>query len=896
MKPKQALARVAAALVLLAAAVPDVLARPEPGRTTIQPPQFEGDQVLFNWNAGGDLQVAPTPNGPWTTVAAPENRSSSVRLPALREGNLFFRVLDRGIAGEPQPIVGGDPKKPFVIRSAALRKGTTPRGNVLLEAQLEPGQNPPVNFPLLLDGDVIQLHDDGRDGDRSASDGVFTGALFFDVGELEGANQFVSDLTQQFRVFGTFDGRGIVDARPPGLFDIAAFNRGEAIPVHPSPIAPQGGVRPGRAAGPAGDVPVLLKEICTTNLVPFTGNLTNVVFDPKVVISNVVVEVILKPVFTNVFETNVVFHPVEVPTNILTTNIVAKLCPGLSNVVITNFVFDPKFPDRPPLPVLLTNVVEILQPCLATNVVLIPGFVIVTVAETNVSVREIQIGVVEVPVVEPRPFTNFVERIEIIPFDGLRTNITCTNIVVLPGIDPIIVTNIDDFIQRPVIWPKSLLITDLSVVEDPGRTFDVCSGRGSKLGPWTFGRLMIDMCNEPVSGIQPGDFTRRWLRSWQTDQVINFDTVTNRNPEVLAQVLSQWEAASGGPDKPLDLAIAPFRLLAIVNRVDLRGNPGYGGTTQQDPCNPSCVGGEARFVFGLIPNAFAPGNGSGGGTGTGGGYGGGDPGNTNNCDAAQFTVIFEYCVPKTTCAEIKDWGLQWYNLSRIPFGPAFNTELQKLTDQFATAGADPSRRPNLSALNQLRANELLREPWDMREWRLFASDSDAGWLRQVTAKQTPDFDHNFKPLIAEYAAMNAAAILSETHVVPLEWRTPGKPRVPFLGGNAPMPTDRFFWDGPPPAASSIPNPVRHKFSLNTCNGCHAGETGTPFTHVFPRRAGEESRLSDFLTGNAMPKLDPADGATPHFFADLKRREDDLLRLISEPCFFQLFHVPKQFPH
>jgi hypothetical protein len=46
----------------------------------------------------------------------------------------------------------------------------------------------------------------------------------------------------------------------------------------------------------------------------------------------------------------------------------------------------------------------------------------------------------------------------------------------------------------------------------------------------------------------------------------------------------------------------------------------------------------------------------------------------------------------------------------------------------------------------------------------------------------------------------------------------------------------------------------------------------------------------------MPKLDPADGVTPHFFADLKRREDDLLRLISEPCFFQLFHVPKQFPH
>jgi hypothetical protein len=90
--------------------------------------------------------------------------------------------------------------------------------------------------------------------------------------------------------------------------------------------------------------------------------------------------------------------------------------------------------------------------------------------------------------------------------------------------------------------------------------------------------------------------------------------------------------------------------------------------------------------------------------------------------------------------------------------------------------------------------------------------------------------------------------------------------------------------------------VRHKFSLNTCNGCHAGETGTPFTHVFPRAAGVEAKLSDFLTGANMPKLDPADHATPHFFADLKRREDDLLSLVSEPCFFQIFHVPNLFTH
>jgi hypothetical protein len=216
--------------------------------------------------------------------------------------------------------------------------------------------------------------------------------------------------------------------------------------------------------------------------------------------------------------------------------------------------------------------------------------------------------------------------------------------------------------------------------------------------------------------------------------------------------------------------------------------------------------------------------------------------------------------------------------------------LQHITEQFAAAGADPSRKPNLSALNQLRANELLREPWDMREWRLFANDSDAGWLREVTVKQTPDFDLNLSPRITEYALSHVGAILAEQHVVPLQHA-----RRPFLGGSAPMPTRDFFWDGPLPTGT-IPGEVRHRFSLNTCNGCHAGETGTPFTHIFPRAFGQPAALSDFLTGLNMPKLDPADRVTQRFFSDLKRREDDLIRLVKEPCFFQLFKDPVGFVH
>lgn len=411
---------------------------------------------------------------------------------------------------------------------------------------------------------------------------------------------------------------------------------------------------------------------------------------------------------------------------------------------------------------------------------------------------------------------------------------------------------------------KTLMITDLSVVEDPLRTWDPCNpAAGTPMGAWTFGKLMTDMANTPVTGIPASDFVRRWLRTWQFPQTINSDVVADRDAAIKAQIINAWEAASGGPGAPLNLAKAPFRLCAIVNRVDLRGNMTYGGSTN-NPCDPQCNSGEARFVFSAV----------------------------NGCSPVRFLVILEYCVPRHGCKEIKAWGKQWAALAGIPFGPAYNTALQAITDQFATANADPSRLPNKSAINQVRSNEILDFPWDMREWRIFASDSDAGWLRQVTVKQTPDFDLNLLPIIAAYCndPANIPLILSETHKVPLNYLA-----APFLGGSAPMPTPGFFWDGPPPAGTSIFTPnARHKFSLNTCNGCHAGETGAFFTHVSERPSGIPSNLSGFLTGIAVP--DPAVGAPVRAFNDLARREIDLDQLIHQPCFFHIFFSPMKGVH
>ncbi len=413
---------------------------------------------------------------------------------------------------------------------------------------------------------------------------------------------------------------------------------------------------------------------------------------------------------------------------------------------------------------------------------------------------------------------------------------------------------------------KTLMVTDISVVQDPVRTWDPCNpAAGTPMGAWTFGKLMSDMANTPVTGIPASEFVRRWLRTWQFPQTINSDVINDRDASIKAQIINSWEAASGGPGAPLNLAIAPFRLCAIVNRIDLRGNMTYGGSTTNNPCDPQCDSGEARFVFCAVDPA---------------------------CNQMRFLVILEYCVPKHGCRALKSWGSQWAALAGIPFGPAYNAALQAITDQFATANADPSRLPNKSAINQVRSNELLDFPWDLREWRIFPNDSDAGWLRQVTVKQTPDFDLNLKPIIAAYGndPVNIPLILAEKHKVPLNYTG-----LPFLGGSAPMPTPAFFWDGPGAPGTSILTPnVRHKFSLNTCNGCHAGETGTFFTHVSERPFGGVSTLSGFLTGIALP--DPASGAPIRTFGDLARREIDLDQLIHQPCFFHIFFIPLRASH
>jgi len=412
--------------------------------------------------------------------------------------------------------------------------------------------------------------------------------------------------------------------------------------------------------------------------------------------------------------------------------------------------------------------------------------------------------------------------------------------------------------HRGVDPARSLVITNIRVVEDPTRTFNPCTNVGAPNGAWTFNYLMTQMANQPRTGIAPSAFVRQWLNKWMANQTTPNGWTAPARQLIKQLVIDPWEAASGGPGMPLDLRKAPFRLLAIVNRVDLRSNAAYGGGNA----------GEGRFVFGVLDMRR---------TGRIDPYTG-QP--QTACSPTQFTVIFEYGIDRTGCG-IRDWGRQWAKLSTLPLGSAaYNAALQAITDQFTKANAAP-RKPNGSALNQLRTNEIaIANPapdntWQMREFRLPPPN---GHLGEVNVKLTPDETRRNTDLTANYVNADTPNILLQRHDVPLFWLG-----QKFLGNHSNVPFGTFWNNGP--TVPIVNRQARHLFSLNTCSACHAGETNTVFTHIKPAPFGTPAGLSGFMTG--INVVDPADGAPTRNFNEFKRRALDLDKLVNSPCFFDI---------
>lgn len=347
---------------------------------------------------------------------------------------------------------------------------------------------------------------------------------------------------------------------------------------------------------------------------------------------------------------------------------------------------------------------------------------------------------------------------------------------------------------------QELEIRDISVVDDPVRT--------APGGVWSFGKLMEQMAPTPA---EAPAMVEGMLTSFLSQQVVNGFTLPPRAGA--QQVLDSLR----GPDGKLDLSRQAFRLLAIVNRIDLK-----------DAAASSA--GEGRFVFGFAP------------------FG----------STQQATLILEYNIPATSPEDILSLANAWHALRALPFpSEAYNAALQTVTARFTARNAAPGR-PNGSAIGQIRTNDffaLSPFAWEFREFHL---DATSGMLVPATVAQTPDRSFNFSDALGRFVRANEPAIVAEKHTVP-----PTFEGAPFQGGNVDA-SDFFTWQIPGVSAET-----RNRFARNTCNGCHTqSESGGAEFQVRPRFPFQESALSGFLTGADV--VDPGAGVIRHF-NELARR-------------------------
>jgi hypothetical protein len=438
-------------------------------------------------------------------------------------------------------------------------------------------------------------------------------------------------------------------------------------------------------------------------------------------------------------------------------------------------------------------------------------------------------------------------------------------------------------------WEESLMITDTQVVQDGARTWDSCLGAGDPEGVWTFHHLMREMA--AGASMTAEEFTVEWLETWLNDQVVNGDTIPARM-NMFTRVIEPWATASGATasmvvddlghvdvkiDGELNWKLAPFRLSAIVNRIDLgkdsKGGGGYGGGVVSSPQ----TAGELRFVFGVQ--------------------------DLQTCNVMRFSVIFEYGVPLEGCKAVREWAIAWTNLnspSLVRFSDPWRDQLEKLTETVVTVGAAPGKG-NDNAINQVRTNEnALNKQWEFREFTLTKEDPTttpndtpaSGPLRPHSVAMTVDdtaFSEFSDPFVDGFTSavvlpsvgtpLSLPADCSSSYEVPLE-----HVGVPLRGGNS-FTAPVNHWQVTTNPASNAELCARHEFSLNNCNGCHFDDTATPFFHVdpIPMPAG----LSDFLTGGLTGVhvvTDPQfPGVVDWTFADLDRRFNRLYEVACAEC-------------
>ncbi len=447
-----------------------------------------------------------------------------------------------------------------------------------------------------------------------------------------------------------------------------------------------------------------------------------------------------------------------------------------------------------------------------------------------------------------------------------------------------------DLLTHEVKPEQELLITDLKVTD---------SHLAEYPGVLSFGYVM----DQIAKSNEIEDKTRlilSLLKHWEEDQVVNQFTVPARQ-SIRELVIDPWKKADGqagvtDEEWQVDYANAPFRLTAVVNRLDLASIPELEMTADDfedmgiDPDDVPGLGGasyassstgELRFTYCVCDQE------------------------TGEPLAGDFTLITEmeyraydisdqpepapstYTTGRsnTNCPnmpanttqtsssqrpfgekDLQRWAMRWHQLGAYEtIDNDYLAALENLVhDNIQYLAED--RKTNLG---QIRTNEAaLAQPREMREFVLGSLG-----FEQVPVDQTPDLSFTEKHTkenraLADYINDNSKVIKLSRHLVD-ETLKIRRDKVPFLAGSALIPDDDFHWD----ARQVHDRLARRAFSMNTCNGCHAAETGiSGGMHISTRKKGEPAVLSSFLTvGDTQRVRDPARRAHRDKMNEMEKR-------------------------
>ncbi len=254
---------------------------------------------------------------------------------------------------------------------------------------------------------------------------------------------------------------------------------------------------------------------------------------------------------------------------------------------------------------------------------------------------------------------------------------------------------------------KELTILDLSVIDDPVRTLDPCVVGAEPLPPWSFGKIMQIVANQAGAKDAPL-FVKDWLDTWEREQVVNGHILT---PVAIGEfVTTPWLVESGG--ERLDLGRSRFRLVSIVNRIDVSQQDGKG---------------EFRMEY-VATKEF--------------------------CEPIRFWVIFEFELPVESTEDLQALARRWHDLGALPFGDEYNAALQSITNQLTLA--------RLKHVNTIETEASVSE-WNYRSFALEGTS-----LVNVPLAQSPDVRDDGNPALISWVNANQKAILADKHVVPEE--------------------------------------------------------------------------------------------------------------------------------